>query len=151
MFHAYGAEEEGLVGSNHFCSHPLVPMDSVVAMLNFDMVGRLRGRGAVEMRGVSTSNDWDSRLSAANAGALSLEYVDGALDRSDQYCFYQAEKPVLMFHTGTHGDYHTPTDDVWLIDTAGMVEIGDLGAAVLDNLVADPEPPLFPPFVSVDR
>ncbi|MHC4066660.1 MAG: M28 family peptidase, partial [Planctomycetota bacterium] len=76
-------------------------------------------------------------------GALPLEYPEGALNRSDQYCFYQAEKPVLMFHTGGHDDYHTPSDDVHLIDTAGMVEIGALGSAVLDSLVIDPEPPLF--------
>ena len=151
MFHAYGAEERGLIGSKHFCSHPLVPMDSVVAMLNFDMVGRLQQRGALEVRGVSSSEDWGSLLQAANDGALPLEYPEGALNRSDQYCFYQAEKPVLMFHTGGHDDYHTPSDDVHLIDTAGMVEIGDLSAAVLDSLVVDPEPPLFTPVVFANR
>ncbi len=44
------------------------------------------------------------------------------LHRSDQYCFYQNEKPVLFLHTGLHDDYHTPRDDVELINGSGMVK-----------------------------
>lgn len=134
MFQAYGAEEVGLIGSFHFCGQPTVAMDSVVAMMNLDMVGRLRD-DALGLIGLSSSPDWNAALSGTNTESLSLTVVDGLLNRSDQYCFYQREKPVLFFHTGLHPEYHTPRDDVALINGAGMVRVGNLAINVMLGLV----------------
>lgn len=142
MFHAYGAEELGLRGSNHFCAQPTVAMDSVVAMVNFDMVGRLRANRLV-LIGSSSSEDWMALVGRNNGPGLEFSLSEAGLDRSDQYCFYQRSRPVLFFHTGLHPEYHTPQDDVTLIDEAGMARIGDLVAALVLDVALRPVPPAF--------
>ena len=138
MFQAYGAEEYGLLGSNHFCNNPTVPMDDIVAMLNFDMVGRLRDN-TLALIGTSSSSQWDEVVEPANTESLVLLYYPGNSARSDQACFYGASKPVLFMHTGLHPEYHTARDDVELINTEGMVRIGSFAAGVLLDLVSRPE------------
>jgi Zn-dependent M28 family amino/carboxypeptidase len=142
MFQAYGAEERGLVGSRYFCAHPTVGMGRVVAMLNLDMVGRYAQNG-VRLIGTSSSADWPGILDDAGANNLSVNYNNSGLGGSDQYCFFLAEKPVLFFHTGLHNEYHTPHDDVALIDTEGMVTVGDLATDVMKQLLVRPNPPAF--------
>ncbi|MGD8697808.1 MAG: M28 family peptidase [Gemmatimonadales bacterium] len=146
MFQAYGAEEVGLVGSFHFCGQPTVVMDSIVAMVNLDMVGRLRD-DALGLIGLSSSSDWDALLSGTNTESLSLTIVEGLLNRSDQYCFYQRQKPVLFLHTGLHPEYHTPLDDVALINEAGMVRVGNFAINAMLNLLHTPDRPTFAPAV----
>ena len=140
MFQAFGAEELGLVGSTQFCEQPTVSMDDVVAMLNFDMVGRLSQNG-LTLIGASSSSDWPGLVDDANPGPLSYGYSDELLRRSDQYCFYERARPVLFFHTGLHLEYHTPFDDTWLIDRTGMLRIGDLARNLLLDLAVRPDPP----------
>lgn len=138
MFQAYGSEEVGLVGSFRFCDQPTVAMDSVVAMINLDMVGRLKD-DVLGLIGLSSSPDWGEALSGTNSESLSLVSVDGLLNRSDQYCFYLAERPVLFLHTGLHAEYHTPLDDVALINAAGMVRVGNLAINLMLGLVHRPD------------
>lgn len=142
MFQAYGAEELGLRGSFHFCGQPTMAMDSVVAMVNFDMVGRLRSNRLV-LIGSSSSEDWLALVGRNNGPGLEISLSESGLDRSDQYCFYQRSRPVLFFHTGLHPEYHTPQDDVGLIDEVGMARIGDLAAAVVLDVALRPVPPAF--------
>jgi len=142
MFHAYGAEEVGLVGSFYFCGQPTVEMDSIVAMVNLDMVGRLRD-DALELIGFSSSPDWNAAVSAANTESLSLSVTEGLLNRSDQYCFYQRQRPVLFLHTGLHPEYHTPYDDVALINEDGMVRVGNFAINVMLDLAYRLDAPDF--------
>lgn len=142
MFQAYGAEEVGLLGSWHFTTNPSVAIDSVVAMINLDMVGRLRDDRLI-LGGVGTSDIWDLLLVELNDDRLNLDYNDGGLQRSDQYPFYVLDIPVLFFHTGLHADYHEPTDDTWLINLDGMVEVGNLALEVLFNAAIGETPPEF--------
>ncbi len=135
MFQAYGAEEVGLVGSVFYCQQPTVVMDSIVAMVNLDMVGRLRD-DVLAVIGTSSSSGWADLLSAANVHSLLLDNDESLIGRSDQLCFYQEERPVALLHTGLHGEYHTPFDDVALINRPGMVRVGDLAAALLLDLIA---------------
>jgi hypothetical protein len=139
MFQAYGAEEAGLIGSDYFCEHPTVPMDSVVAMLNLDMVGRLRDNVLI-LVGTSSSDEWTGLVAAAN-GTSSLWFAldERLLGRSDQACFYHSQRPVLFLHTGLHNEYHTPYDDVWLINTDGMLRVGNLVIALLQDLAVRSE------------
>jgi len=143
MFQAYGAEEAGLIGSDYFCEHPTVPMDSIVAMLNLDMVGRLRDNVLI-LVGTSSSAEWTDLVAAAN-GTSSLWFGldDALLGRSDQACFYQRQRPVLFLHTGLHDEYHTPYDDVWLINTQGMLRVGNLAIALLQDLAVRPQRLIF--------
>jgi Zn-dependent M28 family amino/carboxypeptidase len=142
VFQAFGAEEVGLVGSFYYCDHPTVPMEGIVAMLNFDMVGRFGPQGLFLM-GASSSSDWRELVVGANDERLPIVYTDEALNRSDQYCFYQNETPILFFHTGLHDQYHTPRDDVALIDVDGMVAVGELAMEVLVDLIVTPSPPSY--------
>jgi len=143
LFQAFGAEELGLVGSAYFCSHPTMSMDSIAAMVNFDMVGRL-ARNGLWVIGSSSSPDWAPMLAGAGVGTLPVTYEDrNLLSRSDQSCFLAAERPVLFLHTGVHPEYHSPFDDVALIDVGGMVTVGDLAREVLLELMTRPAPPTF--------
>ena len=139
MFQAYGSEEVGLVGSVHFCGNPTVSMDSVTAMVNLDMVGRLRD-ATLGLIGLESSALWVDLVSAANKDLLYLVSVDGLMNRSDQYCFFQHGKPVLFLHTGLHDEYHTPQDDVELINGVGMVSVGKLASWVLLDLALRSQP-----------
>lgn len=148
MFQAYGTEERpaplesALIGSRYFCANPTVSMGSVVAMLNLDMVGRY-GQNGLVLIGASSSTDWPLMLHNAGVDTLAVTYDNGMITRSDQRCFYEAGKPVLFFHTGLHNEYHSPYDDVGLVDTEGMVTVGDAATDVLLQLVVRASPPAF--------
>ncbi len=139
MFQAYGAEEVGLVGSVHYCEQPTVPTGDVVAMLNLDMVGRLRNDVLIVI-GTSSSDDWDDVFAEVNRSALQLIFDDSSLRGSDHYCFYLQDRPVVVFHTGPHAEYHTPFDDVDLINLTGLVRVADVALDVLQEVATRPEP-----------
>jgi len=140
MFQAYGAEELGLLGSWHFVENPTIPMDSLVAMVNLDMVGRLYSN-ALNVLGAQTSSTWQVIIADSNDEGISLHYDNGSLGRSDHYPFSVLGKPVLAFFTGLHEDYHTPSDDIWLLDLNGMLTIGNLTIDVLTDLAVRPDRP----------
>jgi hypothetical protein len=142
MIQAYGAEEVGLVGSYYFCQHPTMPIGDVVAMLNFDMVGRFSENGLI-LIGFSSSQNWLAILSEADSDLPEFRTSDSGLQRSDQACFYQLQRPVLFFHTGTHSEYHTPLDDIELIDLDGMMTLGDMAASLAANLALRSQRPTF--------
>jgi hypothetical protein len=134
MFQAYGAEELGLIGSWYFVEHPTIPMDSLIAMVNLDMVGRLHAN-PLNVLGAQTASVWQVLVADANDAGMAIHYDSGPPGRSDHYPFSVLGKPVLAFFTGLHDDYHTPTDDVWLLDLDGMISIGDLTIDVITELV----------------
>lgn len=138
MFQAYGAEEIGLVGSTFFCQMPTVAMDSIVVMLNFDMVGRLRDDNLI-LIGSSSSIGWADIVAEANVESLYITYSETSINRSDQWCFYEQEKPVLFFHTGLHAQYHTAYDDVELINEDGMLSVGNVALGVLLDVATRPD------------
>ncbi len=142
MFQAFGAEEIGLLGSAYVTKYPPVPMDSVVAMLNLDMVG-----GLVENRlvigGAGTAPLWKELLPAINSDSLNLVFDDEGFGSSDHQSYYLKDKPVLFFFTGSHERYHRPSDDVEFLNFDGMVKVGQLAARVAEELAALLEPPAF--------
>ncbi len=144
LFQAYGAEEVGLVGSARFCEEPTVPFESVVAMLNFDMVSWLRG-DMLYLIGAASSPDWTALVEQANEESLQVFYPAGSPGRSDHYCFLLGGRPVLHFHTGLHEAYHTPTDEVWKASPAGMVRVANLTIRLVLDLVTRRDAPTFSP------
>lgn len=177
VFVAFGGEEEGLIGSSFYVQHPARPLERTVAMLNMDMIGRLK-EGALNVGGVGTSDVWREWVARANgtlslkakAGALptqeaappaekrdpsggatpmqmdtSLTLVTGADGRavattataerfslrlsedgygpSDHSSFYSKQVPVLFFFTGSHEDYHKPTDTADRINYDGEARV----------------------------
>jgi len=142
MFQAFGAEEVGLLGSAHVTKFPPVPMDSVVAMLNLDMVGGL-AEDRLLIGGAETAPLWKELLPALNSDSLNLVFDDEGFGSSDHQSYYLKDKPVLFFFTGSHEHYHRPSDDVEFLNFDGMVKVGRLAARVTEELAARPEPPAF--------
>ena len=139
LFIAFAAEELGTLGALHFTKNPTVPWDSVVAMFNMDMVGRLRG-DKLDVQGVGTSPAWKGLVEASNADAkLKLALLDGGFGPSDHSPFYAAKKPVLFTFTGAHADYHKPSDTADRIDPEGIVRVVRFVEPVVKAVASAPE------------
>jgi len=140
VFALFGAEEIGLVGSRHYVRRPAVPIERTVAMLNFDMVGRL-GDARLTVGGVDSGRGLRAVVAdAARALALGVTLRDSPFGPSDHSRFYDAGAPVLFFHTGSHADYHRPGDTADKLDTAGMARVAALGARVAERLAGGDRP-----------
>ena len=119
----FSGEELGLLGSAWFVDHLPVPQDSVQAMVNFDMVGRLRDRRLI-VYGTATARELPALLDSANTSpALTLAKVGDGFGPSDHSSFYARGVPVLHFFTDLHPDYHRATDDVATIDFQGLDQV----------------------------
>ena len=145
LFISFGAEEEGTLGSLHFTKSPTVPLASVVAMVNLDMVGRLRDDKLI-LHGVGTSPAWRPLIDKANEEAkLTLSFHEGGFGPSDHSPFYAAKLPVLFAFTGAHPDYHKPTDTPDKIQAAGIARIDAFLLPVLEGVLNAPERIAFTP------
>jgi Zn-dependent M28 family amino/carboxypeptidase len=135
LFVFHGAEERGLIGSRWFVSHPTVPLNKVVAVLNADMIGRNTPDSAA-LLGVQPPHRNSSALVAmglaANdrVGHFKLDtlwdkptHAEGWYFRSDHLPYARAGVPALMFTTLLHPDYHTPRDDPDRIDVAKLTRM----------------------------
>ena len=122
MFIAFSGEEKGLLGSNYFVKHPTIDLKKVNYMLNMDMVGRLKPTDHVLLiNGAGTSPSWDSLLNNIKVDSLRIKTTASGVGPSDHTSFYLEGIPVLHFFSGTHSDYHKPSDDEPLINYNGMV------------------------------
>ncbi|MGH7213812.1 MAG: M20/M25/M40 family metallo-hydrolase [Tepidisphaeraceae bacterium] len=141
LFVAFTAEESGLIGSAHFVEHPPVPMDKVVAMLNFDMVGRVRN-DILYIGGSGTAAEFEDILRRADeASPLQIKTMGkSGFGPSDHMSFALKRVPVLFFFSGLHSDYHRPTDDADKINTTGIERVVDLAAMVIASLLDAPRP-----------
>jgi aminopeptidase YwaD len=125
IFAAFGAEEMGLIGATSFTANPPVDLTKVVAMFNFDMVGRLDTNSrALSIGGSQTSLETEEILNRlGNEFALSLS-PEGS-GPSDHAAFYMQNIPVFFISTGAHPDYHTPDDVAEKINYEGVSDIVD--------------------------
>jgi len=126
LFVHFDAEELGLVGSRVFVREPPVPIDSMMVMINFDMVGRLRDRLLTVDLGANGQAYRGVLDSLATAQGLSLRFLSSLSDRSDHGPFDQAMVPAFALFTGFHADYHTANDIPARVDPAGILRIVDL-------------------------
>ncbi len=120
IFMTFSGEELGLLGSSYFTDHSPVPMDKIDAMINLDMVGRLNAEHNLIVYGTGTSTNWKDILNEYNKNYdFKLTFNDEGYGPSDQSSFYAKNIPVLFFFTGTHPDYHRPTDTADKINSTG--------------------------------
>jgi hypothetical protein len=119
IFIAFSGEELGLIGARHYVEEMEMARDSVLAMINMDMIGRLTD-GNLNIFGTGTANVWDDLLDEISADSLVVTRTPGGMGSSDHAAFYEAEIPVLHYYTGTHEDYHRPTDTADKINYTGM-------------------------------
>ncbi len=139
LFMAFSGEEEGLLGSKAYVAAPVWPLDRTVAMLNLDMVGRLNDN-KLNVGGIGSASEWKTlieaknprqaidtssptRVSLAFAPTFKLQLSEDGFGPSDHSSFYGKQIPVLFFFTGTHLDYHKPTDTADKINYRGIDEI----------------------------
>ena len=191
VFMAFSGEEEGLLGSNYYVNHPIVPLANTVTMINMDMIGRMRDNKLI-VGGVGTAPQWREALAAANAPermrvavapaspgdmprpvstvgrempgrevpivtgsngspvvTLSFEKpFDLALNEdgfgpSDHSSFYAKQVPVLFFWTGTHEDYHKPSDTAEKINYTDEARILGLVTRIVYEIDANDKRPVY--------
>lgn len=121
---AFSAEEKGLLGSNDFVKSSLFDPAKANYMLNMDMVGRLEN-DQLAISGAGTSSMWGNNINMVKAGNLKFKTSEGGVGPSDHTSFYLKDIPVLHFFTGTHADYHKPSDDADKINYVGMARVGN--------------------------
>ncbi len=130
FFVAFSGEEAGILGSTAFTRRPPggLAIGDVAAMINMDMVGRLR-RNRVAVLGSDSAAEWQEMVPPACARlGLGCDLGGDGYGPSDQTPFYAAGVPVLHLFTGTHEDYHKPSDDPEKINAAGGARVGALAA-----------------------
>ncbi|MCF7804181.1 MAG: M20/M25/M40 family metallo-hydrolase [Candidatus Marinimicrobia bacterium] len=135
VFAAFSGEEIGLLGSSKFVEEPPYALDSTLAMMNMDMIGRPKDSTLI-LGGTGTSPVWDSLLTGVNAyfgWNLTKSNVVG-VGASDHTSFYGKNIPALFFFTGVHEDYHRPSDDWQRLNYPGYEEVVRFVAGVVDSL-----------------
>jgi aminopeptidase YwaD len=168
VFMAFSGEEEGLLGSNYYVNNPLMPLANTVAMINMDMIGRMKDRKLI-IGGVGTSKEWREIINAqidptnaapsltmtstvspnpmptvtANGGSATtssskklfdITFQEDGYGPSDHSSFYSKQIPVLFFWTGTHNDYHKPTDTFDKINYEDEAKILTLVARIIRDV-----------------
>jgi hypothetical protein len=148
IFVAFSGEEDGLFGSKYYVNNPVFPLDKTVAMINLDMVGRLKDN-KLTIGGIGTASEWreltaslnrltkqteliemtmgqptkTSVISSETASVFNLQLNEDGFGPSDHSSFYGKQIPVLFLFTGTHLDYHKPSDTADKIEYVGVLKI----------------------------
>lgn len=136
----FTGEEEGLLGSKYFADNPGIDLQKVNVMINLDMVGRLQDTHNLQVSGVGTADGLRDLLTTSDdTTLLKLSMSDEGYGPSDHSSFYGKNIPVLFFWTGTHLDYHTPSDTYDKINYNGMVTISNLIFNVAEKLASSTE------------
>ena len=142
---AFTAEEIGLGGSAWYVGHPLLPLDKTVAMVNLDMVGRVRD-GKLAALGTDSAAEWPSILApAAEKAGLTLNEGGDGYGPSDHMSFYTKGVPVVHLFSGSHEQYHTPEDDAALLNNPGGGQVSVLLQETLAGLLSAPTRLTFAP------
>jgi hypothetical protein len=134
LFAAFSGEELGLLGSRYMAGQLQISRDSILAMINLDMIGRLNGSG-LTIFGTGTSPVWSDLLEeTAVNDSLTIVTASSGTGASDHTSFYDIGIPVLHYFSGTHEQYHRENDTSDLIDLSGMVMILDHVEEMIRNL-----------------
>ncbi len=164
IFISFSGEEEGLLGSKFYVNNPLYPLDKCIAMLNLDMVGRLKDK-KLNVGGIGTAEEWRELVTKKNEvippvygprkGAsftptapessyrFSLQLSEDGYGPSDHASFYAKQMPVLFFFTGTHEDYHKPSDTAEKINYAGLKTLVEYVVDIGNFLDWNPKRPTY--------
>lgn len=158
MFIAFSGEELGLLGSGAYTKNPTTPLATTVAMLNMDMIGRLRS-GSLFVGGVGTSPAWKPLLEKLNVtpqalvsagfrdpapgngsgSRFQLSFGEDGFGPSDHQSFYVRDIPVLFFFTGTHDDYHKPSDTADKINAEGLKQVAEFVREIVVSVANEPQ------------
>jgi aminopeptidase YwaD len=143
LFANFAGEELGLLGSEEWVKHPTRPIEKAVAMLNMDMIGRIKD-DKIFVGGVGTGSSFAELLKGTQTKAhLNVEYSLGGYSSSDHTSFLPKHIPVLFFFSGLHSDYHKPSDTWDKINAEAAVRLLGLVADVSEQLAYASNKPEF--------
>jgi len=143
LFMDFAGEELGLLGSAEWVKEPTRPLDKAVAMINMDMIGRIKD-DKVYIGGVGTGSTFKSVLDQAEKDApFKFEASPGGYSSSDHTSFVAKKIPVLFFFSGLHSDYHKPSDTWDKINGASAAQLLDMVEKVAVQLANTDQPPAF--------
>jgi hypothetical protein len=135
----FSGEELGLLGSSHFVNTLPVPKEKVQAMVNLDMVGRMKNDKLI-VYGVLTAPEMKAIVDSANVEPkLAIAAVGDGEGPSDHAAFYRKDLPVLHLFTDLHDDYHTANDVVERLNIDGIVRVADYTERVVRALADRPQ------------
>jgi hypothetical protein len=135
IFIGFGAEELGLFGSKYFINNTDIHPEQIEAMINIDMIGRLRDENSLQISGTGTSKEADSLLNKYNQSYnFKLGLSKEGYGPSDHSSFYSRNIPVFFFSTGPHLDYHTPKDTPSEINYKGLQNVTEYIYDLTKNL-----------------
>jgi len=124
IFAAFGAEEMGLLGSKHFTQNLPIKNNQIVAMINIDMIGRMKPDNSLQIGGIGTTTISDSLVNMINTNYnFKLGLSKEGYGPSDHSSFYSINIPVFFLSTGAHTDYHTPGDSLGNINFDGLFQV----------------------------
>lgn len=134
LFICFSGEELGLLGSKHFTEHPTVDLRTVNFMINLDMVGRLNEQTKdLFISGTGTSPVWEPLIKKVKT-ELEIKTDSSGTGPSDHTSFYLKDIPVLHFFTGSHPDYHKPSDDIDKLNIEGQIQVLNVIIDMVENL-----------------
>lgn len=143
LFMNFAGEELGLLGSAEWVKEPTRPLAKAVAMINMDMIGRIKD-DKVYIGGVGTGSTFKAVLEQAQKDTpFKIEYSAGGYSSSDHTSFVSKKIPVLFFFSGLHVDYHKPSDTWDKINATSAVRLLDMVESVAVQLAEAQDPPAF--------
>lgn len=143
LFASFAGEEIGLLGSAEWVKQPTKPLDKAVAMLNMDMIGRIKD-GKIYIGGVGTGSSFQKILAQAKGESqLKFEFSQGGYASSDHTSFVAKRIPVLFFFSGLHSDYHKPSDTWEKINPTDAASLLNVVASAAVDLASAPDKPAF--------
>lgn len=135
LFIAFSGEEMGLLGSSHFVKNPTIDTSRISYMLNMDMIGRLKPDSKIlQVLGAGTSPEWKMAFDGLMIDSITIKTSESGIGPSDHTSFYLAGIPAIHFFSGTHEDYHKPSDDEDKINYDGQVSIMKIMLEVISRL-----------------
>src|SRR5687767_11718844 len=143
VFIAFSGEELGLLGSAHYVKEPIYPLAATLAMVNLDMVGRLRN-GRLIVYGAGSAKEFPALLDSLNWYAgFDLKAQGDGYGPSDHSSFYAIKRPVLHLFTDLHEDYHRTTDDWQKVNYDGLKRVADFSLGLVTALADRTRPLTF--------
>jgi hypothetical protein len=139
----WSGEEIGLIGSSAYVNAPPVPIDQLAAYFNFDMVGRMQDN-KLTVQAAGSSDAWGRVIEQANVAAgFDLLVQADPYQPTDVSSFYQAGVPSLNFFTGTHTDYHRPSDTADKINYEDLDRVVAFATAIARRVGNGDQPPVY--------
>jgi hypothetical protein len=160
IFIAFSGEEEGLLGSNFYVNQPIMPLGQTVAMINMDMIGRMK-ENRLMIGGIGTAQGWRELINENNKPSIAMRNMhpkdlrpfpgsgfmltlnEDGYGPSDHSSFYAKQVPVLFFFTGTHDDYHKPTDTAEKINYEDEARVISFVGKIVRSIDADASRPVY--------